>query len=1134
MPDPGAADALPLLSNYQSFWNLPDEARQSRYRVDYEALVLFHDPDWSILWLENNGEPFFLRTGGTRWMLQSGDVVRVQGVVFPPRGYEVDGLKLTVEGSADLPPPLPFDPRGEIGRYVDRIARLRGFVESSTEIDGNHLRLQLVAEGLAIEATVLLTPGEPIPQLAGAEVEVVGLLNLQRDAAGQVQMIQLWTNGLRDVTVVGSLASDPRFARPALTTHELLEVGPAAAVRFVGQVRRAVPGRSLTLGDDTGEIEVHSGQRQPVSAGTLVEAVGAFEVRGTSLHLRHALWRVSGAAPEAEPLLKYRRASQVLELAPAEAARGHPVDLVGVVTWSSLEARHFYIQDSTRGVCVRAGELWTAHVPPIGSPVRVIGRTAMGPFAPLVEFLRQDAAVGFSLPEPRTMSVDQVRGGAEEGKLVALRGNLRAIRREGPWTVLSLTSPTGEFTARLDGAEGLEQLVGSVMNVRGVCTAIANERRQFVGIELLVDRATGLDVLEPAPADLFGAPVVALSGLRRFGPLQTPFRRIRTTGTVSFQDPGRFVLLEDGGDSLEALARSTELLPIGARVEVVGFPGFEGGRLVLREAVFRAAGGAAAPAPLAIAAALRAEWHNRLVRLGGRLIGSVRVDQSRHLTLQAGPLTFTAIAPEADPLAALPEGAELRLDGVYRAEFDEYGQQRAFHLLLRTPADVVVVRAPAWLNRGRLLVLAAVLTLVGGGAFGWSVALRRRVRAQTVQIRRQLEQQGALERELERAAKLESLGLLAGGIAHDFNNLLTVILGNLTLARLEPAVEAAAGDCLEDAERGAQRARDLTQQLLTFAKGGDPHRTAVSLPEVVREAAEFVLRGSTVSASFDFAPGLWAAEVDRGQVGQVVHNLVLNAIQAMPAGGEVRLTLANVVLDDTASLPLAPGRYLELTVADTGPGMAPSVQARIFDPYFTTKKAGNGLGLATVHSIVRRHKGHITVSSVEGRGTTFHLWLPASAGAVEPTATTVHHALPAVGAGKRVLVMDDESDIRKLVTLLLQRMGLEVVASGDGAEAVAAFRRAQEEGRAFDLVIMDLTVPGGMGGKDAMQALVAIDPGVRAIVSSGYSSDPVLADYHAFGFRGMVRKPYNIEELAGCVARVLADEQRPASVVSHK
>jgi signal transduction histidine kinase/ActR/RegA family two-component response regulator len=433
-----------------------------------------------------------------------------------------------------------------------------------------------------------------------------------------------------------------------------------------------------------------------------------------------------------------------------------------------------------------------------------------------------------------------------------------------------------------------------------------------------------------------------------------------------------------------------------------------------------------------------------------------------------------------------------------------------------------VVQSPSWLTRGRLLALVLVFAVGAGAAATWSVMLRRRVRAQTVLIRRQLEQQGALERELEKVAKLESLGLLAGGIAHDFNNLLTVILGNLTLARLEPAVQEAAGECLEDAERGAQRARDLTQQLLTFAKGGDPHRTAVSLAEVVREAAEFVLRGSKVACDFDFAHGLWPADVDRGQIGQVVHNLVLNAIQAMPDGGAIRLKLSNVETGSDAGLPLAPGRYLALAVADTGPGMAPAVRARIFDPYFTTKKAGNGLGLATVHSIVRKHKGHIDVVSCPGRGTTFNVWLPASSCALAPAMAPTPVALPAVVAGKRVLVMDDEADIRQLVTTLLHRMGLDVVAVGDGAEAIEAFRAARAAGHPFDLVITDLTVPGGMGGKEAMQALLGIDPAVRVIVSSGYSNDPVLADHRALGFRGLVRKPYEIEELATCVARVLA------------
>ncbi|HLP01764.1 MAG TPA: ATP-binding protein [Opitutaceae bacterium] len=1122
-PEPEVSgETLPVLRDYQTFWGLADSARQQRHRVEYEAVVLYYDADWQIIWLENNGVPFFLRLGSTRWPIATGDRVLVQGTVFPPHGYELDGLRLTKIGDAQLPAPLVFDPRAEPGWYNERRTRVRGVVEDTTEPDGRHVQLVLISDGTPITVIAHSSDAEPVQRLDGMMVEVVGMFTVRRDPSGRVASIDLWVDGLRQLAIVGSLATEARFAAEPLTSLQLLERRPRGAVRFDGRVRKVQPGQSVTLWDESGEVLVESAQRAPVKEGDLLQAVGDPEIRGTAIVLKHALWRVANAPPPAEVRLKLRRAVQVLELAPEEAARGHPVEVVGVVTWSHPDASFFYIQDSTRGVCIRCSGRWLREPPRLGGSVRVFGRTTMGQFAPAVEFERYEEVSGYQLPEPREVAVDQVRGGAEEGKLVELHGYLRTVRRDGAWSFLSLTSPSGEFVARMPKTDGLERMIGAVLSVRGVCTAVANDRRQLVGIELLVAGASSLTVSEAAPADPFSAPTTRLSGLRRFSPLQTPYRRIRTAGRVTYHEPGRLLLLEEGDDGLEVLARGQERLPIGAMVEVVGFPGLECGNPVLREAVFRrvADEGVARP-PLPVVAELRPDLHNRLVRLDGRLVGQVQLVDARQLTLRAENVTFTAVAPATLQLERLPPESAVRVIGVYRAIFDEYGQQRDFQLLLRESADLVVIETPSWLTRGRLLALASLLAVGAVAAVSWNVLLRRRVHAQTLQIRRQLEQQGALERELQKAAKLESLGLLAGGIAHDFNNLLTVILGNLTLARLDPTVEAAAGDCLDDAERGAQRARDLTQQLLTFAKGGDPHRTAVSLPEIVREAAELVVRGTKVSCDFDFAYGVWPAEADRGQIGQVVHNLVLNALQAMPEGGAVRLSLENVEIGVGAVMPLAPGRYLKLAVADTGPGMSAEVRARIFDPYFTTKKAGSGLGLATVHSIVRKHKGYIDVVSMEGRGTTFHVWLPASASMVV-AAQAAPVSLPVVVAGKRVLVMDDEPEIRRLVTTLLHRMGLEVVAVGDGAEAVEAFRAARAAGNPFDLVITDLTVPGGMGGKDAMQALLALDPEVRAIVSSGYSNDPVLADYRASGFRGMVRKPYEIEELATCVAQVLS------------
>jgi PAS domain S-box-containing protein len=376
-----------------------------------------------------------------------------------------------------------------------------------------------------------------------------------------------------------------------------------------------------------------------------------------------------------------------------------------------------------------------------------------------------------------------------------------------------------------------------------------------------------------------------------------------------------------------------------------------------------------------------------------------------------------------------------------------------------------------------------------------------------------------MEEKLQNAAKMESVGILAGGIAHDFNNILTAVLSNLTLLQLDVAGMPEAAELLEEAVRATKRAGELTLQLLTFAKGGDPVRTAVHLNEVIREAATFANRGSGVKSEFELPADLRAANADRAQISQVIQNLVINAIQAMPDGGTVRIAATNERVAAGAIPALAEVEYIRIAVSDTGCGIAPEHVGKVFDPYFTTRVQGHGLGLATVFSIVRKHQGHIEVSSVVGRGTVFTLWLPAA---------RLSQAAPARGAaaagiekGKRVLFMDDEEAILKMAERLMRRLGLEFGSAADGREAIERFRAAKESGNPFDLVVMDLTIPGGMGGKEAIAVLRQIDPGVRAIVSSGYSSDLIMSDFRKHGFRGMVAKPYDIAELASVIRAVL-------------
>jgi two-component system, cell cycle sensor histidine kinase and response regulator CckA len=369
-----------------------------------------------------------------------------------------------------------------------------------------------------------------------------------------------------------------------------------------------------------------------------------------------------------------------------------------------------------------------------------------------------------------------------------------------------------------------------------------------------------------------------------------------------------------------------------------------------------------------------------------------------------------------------------------------------------------------------------------------------------------------------RRQKLESLALLAGGIAHDFNNLLTGILGNISLAVQDtrPATEAHA--CLLEAERASVRAQELTRQLLTFSRGGAPIKKIVDLAGLVRDTTLFACRGTAVRCEVLLPDEPISAEVDEGQVSQVVNNISINAVQAMPAGGVLTAAVGLVSLGHDNPSGLPPGLYARITLADTGIGIPPTLLARVFDPYFTTKQQGSGLGLAISHSIVLRHGGAIGVRSQAGQGTEFEVLLPATR---ERPPDRAGAADIAFEGGGRVLVMDDEEQVRELALRMVARLGFEGHGVRDGEAAVTAYREALSAGQPFDLVVMDLTVTGGMGGKDAVRGVLALDPAARVIVSSGYSNDPVMAFHRQYGFAAVLAKPYRMGQMRETFAQVL-------------
>lgn len=385
-----------------------------------------------------------------------------------------------------------------------------------------------------------------------------------------------------------------------------------------------------------------------------------------------------------------------------------------------------------------------------------------------------------------------------------------------------------------------------------------------------------------------------------------------------------------------------------------------------------------------------------------------------------------------------------------------------------------------------------------------------------------------VEEELQKMQKLSSLGTLAGGIAHDFNNILTMLFGNISLAKSQLGKENPGFTNLEEAEKAFHRATNLTNQLLTFAKGGDPIKENISISELIVEVARFNLTGSNVKFDFKADEDLWVVKADEAQMEQVFANLVINANQAMPGGGHVLIEAHNVRLGTDDEPGLDAGKYVQVIVRDEGVGIEKELLGQIFDPYFSTKPDGNGLGLATVFSILARHDAHIKVDSELGIGTSFTLFLPRS----ESKQLAGGNQLMAEPSEEKqtgkILVMDDEEGLCDLATQILGRKGYSVDVAHDGEQAIAMYKQSMELDNPYDCLIMDLTIPGGMGGMEAIKEILKINPGAKAIVSSGYAVDPVMANYTEYGFKEVLLKPFTLTSMVEVVARVLGKQSDKA------
>lgn len=457
------------------------------------------------------------------------------------------------------------------------------------------------------------------------------------------------------------------------------------------------------------------------------------------------------------------------------------------------------------------------------------------------------------------------------------------------------------------------------------------------------------------------------------------------------------------------------------------------------------------------------------------------------------------------------------VDEVFNIVDDASGQRKANPVREAIESDAII-----GLEQGTILIARGRQTFRYVSASCSPIKDKDEIIIGVVLVFRDITERKKLEDELLKAQKLESISVLAAGIAHDFNNLLTAIMGNISLYNLQDVDRTDLVTRLEMAQKACVQAQELSSQLLTFSKSGTPvKRVPSSIEKILCDTARFATSGSSVKLKYDIDKNTLPVEIDRVQIGQVVSNILINSLQAIAQDGEITIKAENISASREKGIPLSQGAYVKITIEDNGIGIPREYMSKIFDPFFTTKQHGSGLGLATAYSIIKNHGGHLAVESELHTGTRVYIHLPATDKDIYDD--TGSGSSIRTGRG-RVLVMDDRVDVRQATGDMLTSIGYQVEYARDGAETLRLYKDAKDKGRAFDTVIMDLTVPGGMGGKETMEKLLAIDPGVKAVVSSGYSNDPVIASFKDYGFKAFLMKPYEVKQLSSVIYSVIENQ----------
>jgi signal transduction histidine kinase len=864
--------ATVVLTNINEIWNVPHEYRDEEYRIRTEVVIYYFDAEWGNASGECLGIPRWLPIFDSPIPLKAGQRVAIDGVIVPLRERFVwDKTRIHIlEENVELKAEAVSDLDKKPQELKDHLISVEGLIDSELE-DPTHCTINFLSGSTLARAYVLKgTNSLPLHFKEGDFVRMKCVYSPQFDRNGNLSDLSLLVNSPADIKVIGSLKTDARFAIPVTLSEDIRAGSPAGTtVRVEGVVRSYEPGNWVTLWDATGQIAVQSKQSQPLRFGDRVEAIGYPYLEGVQQCLHDGLYRLAAptnttasALMMTTNTLPLRLAEQIRDLTPEEAGRHLPVNLRVVVAWSHSSTPFACVLDASGGIRVVNPKWDEPNTAKPGTIVLLEGVTGEGDFVPMVTNAVLRRAGWSNMEEQRLVTLEQAITGVEEGNWVEMRGFVRDLMQTNGLVRFDLSTSRGEFQAWTPASQSFASLKGSTIRVRGVCSAVSNVRHQLTGIQIWTPDVKYIQTEEPAPDDLFALPLRPLANLRRFNMESALNQRIRTSGTVVLHVPGRYLYVQDGADSVFALSQQPDTLQPGDRVEVVGFPGEEGQKFVLREAVYRRlfSGGEPKPVQLSATNAVEVNLEGLLAKAEGVLLNKVEKDGETHLLIQTKDFAFEAglssTATEVEKeLQALELGSRLALTGVYEVQSDEYGQPRSFLLHLRFWDDVQLLQRPPWWTLARLLWVLLGVLAVFLIALIWGILIARKnallYQAQTelqtandqLEIRvaertRELQDQVAdkerartelaqAQRSLMLASRQAGMAEVATGVLHNVGNVLNSV--NVSATLLRDQVRKSETDAL-------LKAAELLKQ-----KNGDPGAFLASDPQG-KLMSEFIIQ----------------------------------------------------------------------------------------------------------------------------------------------------------------------------------------------------------------------------------------------------------------------------------------------------